>query len=44
MQQFLVTDSIDEAIQLIREESIARYGLKPKTPRPLPWLFEKKIF
>jgi uncharacterized protein (TIGR00730 family) len=44
MQQFLFTDSMDEAIQLIKEESIGRYGLKPKPPKPSFWLLEKKIF
>jgi uncharacterized protein (TIGR00730 family) len=44
LQQFLVTDSIEEAIRLIKEESIGRYGLKPKRPKPLAWLFEKKVF
>lgn len=38
----LVTDSIEEAIQFIKDKSIARYGLVtgPK-PSPLRWLFER---
>jgi uncharacterized protein (TIGR00730 family) len=38
----LVTDSIEEAIQFIKDKSIARYGLVsgPK-PSPLKWLLER---
>jgi uncharacterized protein (TIGR00730 family) len=37
----LVTDSIEEATQLIIEKSINQYGLKPKDNiKPLKWLFE----
>ncbi len=37
----LVTDSIEEAKQLIIEKSINQYGLKPKNKiKPLKWLFE----
>jgi len=40
---FLVTDSIDEAVGLIREKSIKQYGLKPKQkPYPFRWLFERR--
>jgi len=39
---FLVTDDIDEALNLIREKSIKEYGLGPrKTPKPFRWLFEQ---
>jgi len=39
---FLVTDDINEAIQLIAERSIKPYGLQPeKKYRPLKWLFER---
>jgi predicted Rossmann-fold nucleotide-binding protein len=41
MSLFLVTDSINEAIEHIRH-SISRFGLKPYKPKPIPWLFEKK--
>ena len=37
----MVTDSIEEATQLIIEKSINQYGLKPKNKiKPLKWLFE----
>lgn len=40
---FLVTDSIEEAIESIKEHSIKRYGLKAEERiRPLRWLFESK--
>lgn len=39
---FLVTDDIDEAVQLILEKSIKKYGLKPQTKfKPFKWLFER---
>jgi uncharacterized protein (TIGR00730 family) len=39
---FLITDSIEEAIKLIKEKSIGRYGLTPrKKPAPFRWLFER---
>ncbi|HEY9045505.1 MAG TPA: TIGR00730 family Rossman fold protein [Ohtaekwangia sp.] len=39
----LVTNSIDEAVQFIKERSIAKYGLVTgKKPSPLRWLFEKE--
>jgi len=38
---FLVTDSIEEARNLIIEKSIKQYGLKPPNKiRPFKWLFE----
>jgi uncharacterized protein (TIGR00730 family) len=38
----LVTDSIEEAIQFIKDQSIARYGLVSGTkPSPLRWLLER---
>ena len=37
----LVTDSIDEAIKFIKEQSIAKYGLIPRQKRsPVRWLLE----
>ncbi|MEJ2883850.1 TIGR00730 family Rossman fold protein [Pedobacter sp. GR22-6] len=40
---FLVTDDIQEAVDLIREKSIREYGLGPKkTMQPFGWLFERK--
>lgn len=39
---FLVTDDLDEALALIREKSIRKFGLKPLQKRkPLRWLFER---
>ncbi|HVW94513.1 MAG TPA: TIGR00730 family Rossman fold protein [Mucilaginibacter sp.] len=39
---FLVTDDIDEAVELIREKSIRQFGLKPKQKmKPIRWLFER---
>lgn len=38
---YLVTDSIEEAVNLIREKSIKKYGLKPENKfKPTKWLFE----
>jgi hypothetical protein len=34
MELFLVTDSIEEAVELIKENSIKRYGLKPEGKYP----------
>jgi len=40
---FLVTDDIQEAVDLIREKSIRAYGLGPKKAmQPFGWLFERK--
>lgn len=39
---FLVTDDINEAVQLILEKSIKKYGLRPQNKlRPFKWLFER---
>jgi uncharacterized protein (TIGR00730 family) len=41
---FLVTDSIEEAVELIKEESIKRHGLKVEERiKPFRWLFESKF-
>lgn len=38
----LITDSMDEVVDFIKEKSITKYGLAPKPKqRPLKWLFEK---
>jgi uncharacterized protein (TIGR00730 family) len=43
MHLFIVTDSIDEAVNLIIEKSIKKYGLKPENKiKPVRWLFEHK--
>ncbi len=40
---YLVTDSIEEATNLIIERSIKPYGLKPESKiKPFKWLFEKR--
>ena len=39
----LFTDSIDEAVEHIKENSIKKYNLQPEKPfKPFKWLFEKK--
>lgn len=41
---FLVTDSIEEAVALIKEESIKRHGLKVEDRiKPFGWLFESRL-
>ncbi len=41
---FLVTDSIEEAVELIKEHSIKRHGLKPEERiKPFRWLFESRL-
>lgn len=39
---FLVTDSIEEAVQYIREKSIAAFGLKYMQPNKTHWAFFEK--
>jgi len=40
---YLVTDDIEEAVNLIKEKSIKQYGLKPKPKsKPTWWLFEHR--
>lgn len=42
MRLYLVTDDIDEAVQLILTKSIKQYGLKPQNKvKPFKWLFER---
>ncbi len=41
-QLFVVTDSVEEAIQVLRERSIARFKLRPEKQRPFGWLFETR--
>ena len=39
---FLVTDSVDEAVDYIQKNSIAKFNLQPEKPyRPFKWLLEK---
>jgi uncharacterized protein (TIGR00730 family) len=43
LELILVTDSIDEAVQFIKDQSIARYGLVASAKAsPLKWLFERE--
>lgn len=43
MDLFLVTDSVEEAVEYIKENSIERHGLKPEVKiRPFRWLFESE--
>jgi len=37
---FLVTDSIEEAVQVLKEKSIGRFNLRPEKQKPFGWLFE----
>ena len=39
---FLVTDSIDEAVEYIKQNSVVKFALKPREPyKRFGWLFEK---
>ena len=39
---FLFTDSVEDAVTYIRENTIKRFNLRPKKPyKPFRWLFEK---
>jgi uncharacterized protein (TIGR00730 family) len=41
-QFYLITDSIEEAVLYIQQNSIVKFGLKPqKKYKPFSWLFEK---
>ena len=43
-QFFLVTDSIDEAINYIQQNTITKFSLRPKQPyKPFKWLFEQNL-
>jgi uncharacterized protein (TIGR00730 family) len=43
-QLFLLTDNIDEAMQVLKEKSIKRFNLKPEKLKPFGWLFERKYW
>jgi len=44
LELFLITDSVEEAVQHIREKAIGRFGLKPeKRPKPSRWLGETEF-
>jgi uncharacterized protein (TIGR00730 family) len=38
---FIITDSVEEAVDLIRTKSIAGFGLTPAQAKPFRWLFER---
>lgn len=40
-QLFIVTDSIEEAVQVLKEKSIGRFNLRPEKQKPFKWLFER---
>ena len=40
---FLVTDSVDEAVNFIQQNTIVKYKLRPEAPyKPFGWLFERR--
>jgi hypothetical protein len=39
---FSITDSIEEAIHILKEQSIKRFELRHEEPKPFSWLFERK--
>ena len=38
---FHVTDSVDEAMRILKEKSIRRFNLRHEQPKPFAWLFER---
>jgi uncharacterized protein (TIGR00730 family) len=40
---FSVTDSIEEAVQILRDQSINRFALRHEEPKPFKWLFERRF-
>jgi uncharacterized protein (TIGR00730 family) len=40
---FSLTDSVEEAIQILKEQSIKRFELRHEEPKPFGWLFEKRL-
>lgn len=40
-QLFIVTDSVEEAIHVLKEKSVQRFNLRPAKQRPFGWLFER---
>ncbi|MFY7839586.1 MAG: TIGR00730 family Rossman fold protein [Lacibacter sp.] len=41
-QLFVVTDSVEEAILVLKEKSIKRFDLRPEKQKPFSWLFERR--
>ena len=40
---FSVTDSVEEAVQILKDQGIKRFELRHEEPRPFRWLFERKF-
>lgn len=40
---FSVTDSIEEAMQILKDQSIKRFELRHEEPKPFKWLFERRF-
>ncbi|MBU6159301.1 MAG: TIGR00730 family Rossman fold protein [Bacteroidetes bacterium] len=40
---FHLTDSVEEAIHILKEKSIKRFELRHEEPKPFGWLFEKRL-
>jgi hypothetical protein len=38
---FLLTDSVEEAMHVLKEKSIKRFDLRPEKQKPFAWLFER---
>ena len=39
---FSITDSVEEAVHILKEHSIKRFELRHAEPKPFTWLFERK--
>ncbi len=41
---YLVTDSVDEAVDYIKNNAISKFNLRPETPyKPFKWLYENRM-
>ncbi|MFN9710891.1 MAG: TIGR00730 family Rossman fold protein [Bacteroidota bacterium] len=40
---FSLTDSVEEAIQILKDQSISRFELRHEEPKPFRWLFERRL-
>lgn len=41
---FILTDSVEEMVKILEEQSIRRFQLQKERPRPFGWLFEKSAW
>lgn len=41
---FIITDSVEEAVKILEEQSIQRFQLQKERPKPFGWLFEKSAW